>query len=298
VRSIPFQFALSVHDSVQMKLNIANPATGRQKLIDIDDEKKLRIFYDKRISQEVEGDSLGEEFKGYIFRITGGMDKEGFAMKQGVLTNQRVRLLLDGRTGHYRPRRDGARKRKSVRGAIVGPDLSVINLIIVKKGPKDLPGMPDDPLPKRLGPKRANKIRKLYGLTKDDDVRGYVVRRELPAKEGKPKRFKAPKIQRLITPERLQRKRRHLLLKRKRYEKNVRERAEYNKVIAQLRRERRQSILSRRAKLSAEKSKEVAKTSSKKEAPATSSTKKDSTTAKKKTKEPKKETAATPAAKK
>jgi hypothetical protein len=49
-----------------------------------------------------------------------------------------------------------------VRGAIVGPDLSVINLIIVKKGPKELPGMTDDPLPKRLGPKRANKIRKLY----------------------------------------------------------------------------------------------------------------------------------------
>jgi len=31
-----------------------------------------RIFYDKKISQEVPGDSLGDEWKGYIFRITGG----------------------------------------------------------------------------------------------------------------------------------------------------------------------------------------------------------------------------------
>jgi len=30
-----------------MKFNIANPATGQQKTIDIDDERKYRIFYDK-----------------------------------------------------------------------------------------------------------------------------------------------------------------------------------------------------------------------------------------------------------
>ena len=77
-------------------MNIANPTTGAQKLIDIDDEKKYRVFYDKRIAQEVKGDFLGEEFKGYIFKITGGVDKQGVAMKQGVLVNHRVRLLLDG----------------------------------------------------------------------------------------------------------------------------------------------------------------------------------------------------------
>jgi len=31
-------------------------------------------LYDKRMSQEVEGEALGEEFKGYIFKITGGND--------------------------------------------------------------------------------------------------------------------------------------------------------------------------------------------------------------------------------
>lgn len=88
-----------------------------------------RAFWDKRISQEVLGDALGEvcllagnliismsvvpilggalitdlltditlllkEFKGYVFKITGGCDKQGFPMKQGVLTPGRVRLLL------------------------------------------------------------------------------------------------------------------------------------------------------------------------------------------------------------
>jgi len=45
--------------------------------------------------------------------------------------------------GHscYRPRRTGERKRKSVRGCIVGPDLRVLAVAIVKKGDKDIEGL-------------------------------------------------------------------------------------------------------------------------------------------------------------
>ena len=53
-----------------------------------------RSFYDRRMGQELDGEVLGDEYKGYIFRITGGNDKQGFPMKQGVLVNGRVRLLL------------------------------------------------------------------------------------------------------------------------------------------------------------------------------------------------------------
>jgi len=77
-----------------MKLNIANPSTGKQKLIEIEDEKKLRSFYDKRLSAEVDGEDVGEEFAGYILKILGGQDKQGFAMKQGVLTQDRVKLMM------------------------------------------------------------------------------------------------------------------------------------------------------------------------------------------------------------
>jgi small subunit ribosomal protein S6e len=50
-----------------MKLNIAYPATGSQKVIEIEDENRLRAFFDKRISAEVGGEALGEEFNGYVF---------------------------------------------------------------------------------------------------------------------------------------------------------------------------------------------------------------------------------------
>ena len=169
-----------------MKINIAYPATGAQKMIEIDDERKLHIFYEKRMAQEVSGDGLGAEFAGYVFKITGGNDKQGFPMKQGVLVPKRVRLLLADGSSCYRSRRTGERKRKSVRGCIVAADIAALSLIVVKQGLNDIPGLTDVALPKRLGPKRANNIRKMFNLAKEDDVRKYVIRREVPSKhEGK-----------------------------------------------------------------------------------------------------------------
>merc|ERR550532_2672793 len=104
------------------------------KMIEIDDDKKLMPFFDKRMASEVPGDSLGDEFKDTIWKITGGNDKQGFPMKQGVLVNHRVRLLLKKGSSCFRERRSGSRKRKSVRGCVVGPDLSVLMLILLKKG--------------------------------------------------------------------------------------------------------------------------------------------------------------------
>merc|ERR1719296_43505 len=65
-------------------------------------------------------------------RITGGNNKQGFPMRQGILTNTRVRLLMHKGHKGYRQRRAGERKRKSIRGCIVGQDIAVLNLAIVK----------------------------------------------------------------------------------------------------------------------------------------------------------------------
>lgn len=232
-----------------MKFNISYPATGCQKLFEIVDNHKVRIFFDKRMGSEVHADPLGEDWKGYIFKITGGNDKQGFPMKQGVLTNGRVRLLLSEGHSCFRPRKNGERRRKSVRGCIVDANLSVLSLVIVRKGEKEIPGLTDITVPRRLGPKRANKIRKLFNLTKQDDVRQYVVKRPLPEKEGKKPRFKAPKIQRLITPQSLQQKRHRLALKKKRCLKRKEIANAYKKLLAQRHKEtklRRQEIKRRR----------------------------------------------------
>lgn len=206
----------------------------------------MRIFYEKRISQEVEADALGEEFKGYVLKITGGNDKQGFPMKQGVLLNTRVRLLLGKGHSCYRPRRTGERKRKSVRGCIVGADLAVLSVVIAKQGENPLPGLTDTTIPRRLGPKRASKIRKLFNLTKEDDVRKYVIKRVIPAKkEGKKPTIKAPKIQRLVTPVVLQRKRHLRAIKLQRIEVAKEAAAEYVSLLALRAKEQKEKRLAK-----------------------------------------------------
>ncbi|KAE8716387.1 40S ribosomal protein S6 [Hibiscus syriacus] len=212
-----------------------------------------------RISQEVAGDALGEEFKGYVFKIMGGCDKQEFPMKQGVLTPGRVRLLLhrgELAADHCTPcfrgygRRNGERRRKSARGCIVSQDLSVLNLVIVKKGENDLPGLTDTEKPRMRGPKRASKIRKLFNLSKEDDVRIRVLW------DFKSKKVsKALKIQRLVTPLTLQRKPTRIADKKKRIAKEKSEVAEYQKLVATRLKEQRErhseSLARRRSKLSA-----------------------------------------------
>ena len=45
----------------KMKLNISFPATGCQKLTEVDDEHKLCTYYEKRMATEFAADALGEE---------------------------------------------------------------------------------------------------------------------------------------------------------------------------------------------------------------------------------------------
>ena len=37
---------------------------------------------------------MGDDYKGYVFKISGGNDAQGFPMKQGIMKNGRVRILF------------------------------------------------------------------------------------------------------------------------------------------------------------------------------------------------------------
>lgn len=142
-------------------------------------------------------------------------------MKQGVATKNKVRLLLDKGSVGYFQRRKGTRSRKSVRGCIVGPEVTSVNLILVTKGEGEIKGLTDVKHDLRLGPKRANKIRKLFNLPRHSDNTGVkdaqkvdvsnidvmkaVVKRVTKEVEGK-KYYKAPKITRLLTVQKIRRK--------------------------------------------------------------------------------------------
>jgi small subunit ribosomal protein S6e len=59
-------------------------------------------------------------------------------------------------------------------------------MFVALPGENDLPGLTDTEKPRMRGPKRASKIRKLFNLSKEDDVRKYVntYRRTFESKTG------------------------------------------------------------------------------------------------------------------
>ena len=200
-------------------------------MVELQNEDKLNEIIDKKIGDEIDGSTISDVFEGYKFKITGGFDKDGFAMKNGILSQGKKKVLLTKGCSLFRFRkgyhRTGIRIRRLVRGCIVSHDIKNLHLKIIKKGPKDIAGLTEakDAQPKRLGPKRATRILKEFGLlatyqekkkNKEEQknlrfmITKFAPKRSVKTKNGK-EYVKRPKIQRLITPDRLRRKR---LLKR------------------------------------------------------------------------------------
>ncbi len=225
-----------------MKLNLAYPRNGTVKQFDCSEDHIRRgNLYDFRLGQDVDGTLFAPEFEGYVFRLKGGQDKDGFPMLQGVLANARVSLLLKRGAVNFCAYRgkNGERRRKSVRGCIVASDIAVLNAVIVKVGEKPIEGVTDVNTPRRLGPKRASKIRKLFNLTRDDDVRRFVVRRKVE-KDGKKIRFKAPNVQRLVTKKAKANRVKKLKARREQIKANVVARREFLHAMGQERMAARQ----------------------------------------------------------
>ena len=223
-------------------------------MVELQSEEKLSQIIDKRIGEEIDGELISDVFAGYRFKITGGFDKDGFAMKNGILTQGRKRIMLTKGSTLFRFRkgyhRTGIRKRKLVRGCIISNDIKNLHLKIIKKGPKPIEGLTEekDAKPKRLGPKRATRILKAFGMTEiyktkraDKNERKtlsalitqFAPKRSVTTKNGKTY-VKRPKIQRLITPDRLRRKRLLKKFHEQRREKAKKDKEAYAQVIKKL----------------------------------------------------------------
>ena len=77
-----------------MKLNTSFLATSCQKVIRVDDERKLHTLYEKHMATQVSAEALGGEYD-CVVQISDGNGKLGFTFKQNILTQSRVHLLLN-----------------------------------------------------------------------------------------------------------------------------------------------------------------------------------------------------------
>lgn len=120
------------------KLNISGgnegPGKGLSKLIQI--EEKQFHFEGMKVGDIIKGGLIG--FPNYEFKITGGSDASGFAMRKDVHGPVKKRILVSKRGIGYRPKRKGQKRRKMVRGNEISYDMTLLNLKVVKYGEAEL----------------------------------------------------------------------------------------------------------------------------------------------------------------
>jgi small subunit ribosomal protein S6e len=114
------------------------------KLVISEGEKSHQVEVDQAQTKQLVGLKIGDEIdaslvglNGYKLKITGGSDKNGFPMKKDVDGPRRIRSLLSGGLG-FEPKRDGQRRRKTVRGNTISDDIVQINTIVTEKGAKSI----------------------------------------------------------------------------------------------------------------------------------------------------------------
>ncbi|HJH30178.1 MAG TPA: 30S ribosomal protein S6e [Methanosarcinaceae archaeon] len=92
-------------------------------------------YIGKSIGQTVDGATVG--LAGYTLKITGGSDKGGIVMRGDLPGPKRQKVLVTSGIGS-KPKTNGTRRRKSMRGREVSSDTSQINTKVVEYGGKDI----------------------------------------------------------------------------------------------------------------------------------------------------------------
>ena len=112
----------------KFKLIISEPNTGKAKSIELDEEKS-RSLIDKQIGDVIDGSIIGVKGKA---KITGGTDKDGIPMRKDIHGSGKKHIILSDGPG-FKPKKNGERKRKVIRGKIITEDTYQINMVLVQK---------------------------------------------------------------------------------------------------------------------------------------------------------------------
>jgi small subunit ribosomal protein S6e len=157
-----------------MKINIAYPTNATQKSIEIKTKEEQRL-YGRKINDQFDGAVISPEFAGSIVQIVGGNDYQGVPMTAAQATTKRIRLLLSKGDVGYRCRRNGVRRRKTVRGSVVSNEILALNVILVKPAEgKTIEGLTDIVKEKTHLPRRDKKLRAMFGIPEGEDTLSYI----------------------------------------------------------------------------------------------------------------------------
>jgi len=119
---------------MDFRVVVSDTKSGKAYQVELKDPGAGKLL-GKHIGDKIEGDILG--MPGYSMQVTGGSDREGFPMRADLPGTKRRKILLSTGTG-YHPIAEGKKKRKSIHGRDISPDVGQINVKVVESGAKSL----------------------------------------------------------------------------------------------------------------------------------------------------------------
>ncbi|UCF08968.1 MAG: 30S ribosomal protein S6e [Thermoplasmata archaeon] len=119
---------------VEFKTVISDPKSGKTYQWEVTGHHANSLV-GKRMGDEVDG--IFVRLPGYKLVITGGSDKDGFPMRRELPGPKRRKVLITEGVG-FHPDDKGVRRRKTVRGGTISPDIVQINMRITVHGSKSI----------------------------------------------------------------------------------------------------------------------------------------------------------------
>ena len=113
---------------VEFKVVVNDTKNGKSHQVQVSGHHANSLI-GKKIGDEVDGIFIS--LPGYKLQITGGTDKDGFAMRNDLPGMGRRRLLLSDSKG-FNATEKGMRRKKSIKGNTVNQDVVQINMKVTK----------------------------------------------------------------------------------------------------------------------------------------------------------------------
>ena len=176
------------------KINISEKG-GKTYKLELDSE----AIIGKNLGDTIAGEEISPDLAGYELEITGTSDKSGFTSMKNVEGIGLKKILLSyGKGMKTRPKKEGKKKRsdvspkglrlrKTVRGKTISPDITQINVKVVKEGGKKLseifPATEKAPKENRKA-KRLQKAAEAKAAEESAKVEEVDVKENAEVKEG------------------------------------------------------------------------------------------------------------------
>lgn len=119
---------------VEFKVVVNDTKSGKSHQVQVSGHHANSLI-GKKIGDEVDGIFIS--LPGYKLQITGGTDKDGFAMRNDLPGMGRRRLLLSKSKG-FKATEKGMKKKKSIKGNTVNQDVVQINMKVIKHSSKPI----------------------------------------------------------------------------------------------------------------------------------------------------------------